>query len=96
MSESAEMTLRVLATVLFGFVLAAPANAQLDNAPPNAVEDQSSFSARQVTEPAADSSVSYAFEQLTVTSDSRQAIPLAPRSNKATEPDLVAQPTSRK
>jgi hypothetical protein len=89
------MTLKVLATVFVGLALAAPANAQSDSVPPNAVEDQSSFSGRQSAEPPMDGGVSYVFEQLSVPADAQQVVPLAPRTNKGTEPELVAAPTRK-
>jgi len=89
------MTLKVLATVLLGLALAAPAHAQSEDLPPNAVEDQSSFAGRQTAERPADTGASYAFEQLSVPAEAQQIIPLAPRSNKGTEPDLVAEPTRK-
>jgi hypothetical protein len=90
------MTLKVLATVFVGLALAAPANAQSDSVPPNAVEDQSSFSARQIAEPPMDAGVSYVFEQLSVPAEAQQVVPLAPRTSKGSEPELVAAPTTRK
>jgi hypothetical protein len=90
------MTLKVLATVFVGLALAAPANAQSDSVPPNAVEDQSSFSARQSVEPPMDGGVSYVFEQLSVPAEAQQVVPLAPRTSKGSEPELVAAPTTRK
>jgi len=89
------MTLKALATVLVGLAIAAPANAQSDNVPPNASEDQSSFSARQSAEPPMDVGVSYVFEQLSVPAEAQQVVPLAPRTGKGTEPDLVAAPTRK-
>jgi hypothetical protein len=90
------MTLKVFAIVFVGLALAAPANAQSDSLPPNAVEDQSSFSARQIAEPPMDAGVSYVFEQLSVPAEAQQVVPLAPRTSKGTEPELVAAPTTRK
>jgi hypothetical protein len=89
------MTLKALATVLVGLALAAPAIAQSDDVPPNAVEDQSSFSARQGIERPSDAGVSYVFEQLSVPAEAQQIIPLAPRTSKGTEPELVAAPTRK-
>lgn len=90
------MTLKALAAVLVGSALAAPAYAQSDDVPPNAVEDQSSFSVRQIAEPPMDTGISYVFEQLSVPAEAQQIVPLAPRTSKGTEPDLVAAPTTRK
>jgi hypothetical protein len=91
------MTLKALAAVLVGLALAAPAYAQSDDdVPPNAVEDQSSFSTRQIAEPPMDTGISYVFEQLSVPAEAQQIVPLAPRTSKGTEPDLVAAPTTRK
>jgi hypothetical protein len=89
------MTIKALATVFLGLALAAPAFAQSEDLPPNAVEEQSSFAARQTAELPADAGASYAFEQLSVPAEAQQIIPLAPRSNKGTEPDLVAAPTRK-
>lgn len=89
------MTLKALASVLVGLAFAVPANAQSDNVPPNAVEDQSSFSARESAEPPKDVGVSYVFEQLSVPAEAQQVVPLAPRTSKGTEPDLVAAPTHK-
>jgi hypothetical protein len=88
------MSLKAFATLLVGFALVGPVNAQSENVPPNAVEDQS-FSARQATEPQSTEANSYAFEQLSVPLDAQQAIPMAPRTNKATEAELVAAPTRK-
>jgi hypothetical protein len=88
------MNFKFLAMVLGALAIAAPARAQLDNAPPNAVEEQS-FVLRQTAEPPAEAGVSYVFEQLNVPAEAREVIPMAPRSNRASEPDLVAQPSSR-
>ena len=89
------MTLKALATVLVGLALAAPAIAQSEDVPPNAVEDQSSFGGRQAAEPPADTGVSYAFEQMTIPAEAQQIIPMAPRTAKGTEPELVAAPTRK-
>ena len=88
------MKIRIVGTLLVATaVLATPAFAQLDNTPPNVVDDGRVVDRATPSLAPADLGAGFIVEQTYVPPEIQGAIPMAPRVNRATEAQTVDRAT---